>query len=397
MSGPLEGLKVLDIATIVAGPFAASLLADYGADVVKVELPGVGDGMRGFPPFKEGKSLWWKATNRNKRLLTLDIRKPEGREIFKKMLPEFDVLVENFRPGTLESWGLSRETLWALQPRLVILRVTGFGQDGPYRERPGFARIFEAMGGLAYISGESAREPIHAGYPIGDPLGGVFGAVGVLAALWRIAKDPQAKGEEIDLALTEAVFRLLEILPAEYDQLGVVRERAGNANKYSAPSGVYRTLDGRYVSMAGSTQPIFEANASAIGRTDLISHPDYVKNADRVKNAAEIEAIFREWMSRHTCDEVLSAFEQAGGAIAPVYSMDQIAQDPQFAHRQMMVAAQDCDFGTVCLPNVVPRFSGNPGEVRHTAGNMGEANQDIYRALGYSADELETLRAMKVI
>ncbi|WFU76315.1 CaiB/BaiF CoA-transferase family protein [Bradyrhizobium sp. CB2312] len=192
MAGPLEGLKVLDIATIIAAPFAATLLADYGADVLKIEMPGHGDGVRSFPPFKDCKPLWWKAANRNKKFATLDLRTPDGLALFKRLLPRFDVLIENFRPGTLDRWGLSREVLWSIQPRLVILRATAFGQDGPYRERPGFARIFEAMGGLTYITGEREGEPTHPGYPIGDSIGGLFGAVGVLAALWKRARDPEA-------------------------------------------------------------------------------------------------------------------------------------------------------------------------------------------------------------
>ena len=209
-AGPLRGLKVLDIATILAAPSCATLLADYGAEVVKLELPGVGDGARDFPPFKDGKSLWWKAINRNKQFITLDVRLPEGLALFKRLIADFDVLVENFRPGTLERWGLSREVLWELQPRLVILRATGFGQTGPYRDRPGFARVFEAMGGLTYLTGEADGEPMHGGYPLGDAIGGLFGAIGVLAALFRRVADPLAPGEEIDLSLTEATFRLLD-------------------------------------------------------------------------------------------------------------------------------------------------------------------------------------------
>lgn len=397
MSGPLEGLKVLDIATIIAGPFAASLLADYGADVTKIELPGSGDGMRDFPPFKEGRSLWWKVTNRGKNLVTLDMRKPEGLALFKQMLPEFDVLVENFRPGTLDAWGLSRDVLWSIQPRLVILRVTGFGQDGPYASRPGFARIFEAMSGLTYITGHADSEPLHMAYPLADPIGGVFGAAGVLAALWKLGRDPHAKGEEIDLAMTEATLRLLEVLPVEYDQLGYVRERAGNGNIYSAPANVYRTKDARYVSLAGSTQAIFAANVRAIGREDLLSDPRYGSNAERVRNGASIDLVFKEWVARHTCDEVLAAFESAGGAIAPVYSIEQIYEDPQFRHRKTIVPVPDSDFGTVDMPNVVPRFMQTPGEIRHSAGALGEDNDRIYGGLNYSADALDELRRKKVI
>lgn len=273
MAGPLTGLRVLDIATIIAGPSAASLLADYGADVLKAELPGAGDGARGFPPHKNGKALWWKVTNRGKRFITLDLRKPEGAALLLRLLPRFDVLVENFRPGTLDRWGLDARTLWQAQPRLVILRVSGFGQTGPYRNRPGFARVFEAMGGLTHLTGQADGEPMHAGYPVADNVGGLFGAVGVLAALWRRARDPAAPGEEIDLSLLESTFKLLEFLPIEYQQLGVVRQRSGNASQYSAPAALYLTQDHHWVSLSGSTDALFAANCRAIGSVDLLDDP----------------------------------------------------------------------------------------------------------------------------
>ena len=282
MNGPLTGLRVLDIATIIAAPSAAALLADYGASVVKAELPGAGDGMRDFPPHKDGKPLWWKVTNRGKRLITLDLRKPEGAALLLRMLPQFDVLIENFRPGTLDRWGLTKEALWQAQPSLVILRTTGFGQSGPYRDRPGFARLFEAMGGLTYISGEAQGAPMHCGYPLADNVGGLFGAVGVLAALWRRARNPQAPGEEIDLSLTEATLKLLEFLPIQHEQLGTVYQRSGNANQYSAPAAVYRTADGQWVSLSGSTNAMFANNCRAIGRPELIDEPCFANNRGRV-------------------------------------------------------------------------------------------------------------------
>lgn len=246
-SGPLAGLKVLDIATIIAGPMAGSLLADFGAEVVKLELPGLGDGLRGFPPFKDGKPLWWKVTNRGKRHGTLDLRKPEGVRLFLDLVAQSDVLIENFRPGTLDRWGLDIAPLWAANPKLVVLRVSGFGQTGPMATQPGFARIFEAMGGLTHITGDPDRPPVHTGYPLADSVGGLFGAFAICAALLKVARSDRDEGEEIDLALTEAMFRVLESLAIEYDQLGAVRERVGNKNTYSAPSDVYMTADKRYV------------------------------------------------------------------------------------------------------------------------------------------------------
>ena len=395
--GPLAGLRVLDIATIVAAPSAAALLGDYGAEVVKLELPA-GDGARGFPPHKDGKALWWKVTNRNKKFATLDLRKPEGIAVLKRLLPQFDVLVENFRPGTLDRWGLSREVLWSLQPRLVILRATGFGQTGPYRDRPGFARIFEAMGGLTYITGEPGGEPMHAGYPIGDAVGGVFGALGIMTALWKRAKDPTLPGEEIDLSMTEATLKLLDFLAIEHDQLGVVRERSGNANQYSAPAAVYKTADGRWVTLAGSTNALYANNCRAIGRPELIDDPRFANNAQRVTFAAELNAIFSAWCAAHTLAQVLEAFERAQGTIAPIYSIDQVFADPQMQAREAITSVPDADFGSVRMQNVVPRFVNDPGGVRNTGGAIGQDNAEIYgRWLGMDAAEQQKLKDAGVI
>jgi crotonobetainyl-CoA:carnitine CoA-transferase CaiB-like acyl-CoA transferase len=396
--GPLAGLRVLDIATIIAAPLAATLLADYGADVLKIEMPGRGDGVRTFPPFKDGQPLWWKTANRNKKFATLDLRTPEGVALFRRMLPRFDVLIENFRPGTLDRWGLTKEVLWSIQPRLVILRATAFGQSGPYRSRPGFARIFEAMGGLTYLTGEADGEPTHPGYPIGDAIGGLFGAMGVLAALWKRARDPAAPGEEIDLALTEAVFRLLDVLPIEFDQLGFVRGRIGNANGYSAPAAVFRTRDARWVTLAGSTNVLYAANCRAIDRPDLIDDPRFASNDQRVKHAAELNGIFSAWCAAHTLDAVLAAFAAAEGTIAPIYAIDQIADDPQARAREMITRVPDRDFGSVAMANVVPRFTVDPARLRHAAGSVGQDNAEVYQGwLGLSPAQLETLCRMKVI
>ena len=398
MGGPLTGLQVLDIATIIAAPTCATLLADYGADVVKLELPGRGDGARDFPPFKDGKSLWWKAINRNKKFITLDLRLPQGLALFKRMIGRYDVLVENFRPGTLDRWGLTREVLWELQPRLVILRATGFGQTGPYRDRPGFARLFEAMGGLTYITGEPDGEPMHSGYPVGDAVGGLFGAIGVLAALCRRIKEPDAPGEEIDLSMTEAMLRMLDFLPIEHDQLGTVRERSGNASQYSAPAAVYSSRDGRYVSLSGSTNTLFAANARAIDRPDLPLDPRYSTNSARVERSAELNALFATWMRNHDLQDILDAFERVGGTIAPVYSIDQIFNDPQMLARQAIVSVPDADFGSVRLQNVVPRFVENPGQVLSTAGALGQHNHDFYvEQMGLSEAELQLLREQAVV
>ncbi len=397
MGGPLEGVRILDLATIIAGPFAATLLADYGADVVKAELPGVGDGLRSLPPIKDGKSLLWKVVNRNKRFISLDIRKPEGLAIFKRLLGDFDVLIENFRPGTLDKWGLTKEVLWKINPRLVILRATAFGQTGPYASRPGLARTFEAMGGLAYISGDPAGKPMHPGYPIGDAVGGLFGALSVVSALLKRKGNEAAKGEEIDLSLTEATLRLLDFLVIEYDQLGKIRERAGNATQYSAPTDVYKSMDGHWVSLTGGVNSIFANNCRAIGREDLIDDPRFRTNELRVKNAAAVERIFEDWCQKHSLQEILERFTLAGGTISPVYSVDQIIADPQMIDREAIVTVSDDDFGKVRMQGIVPRFIEDPVSVRSTGRSIGENNAEIYEAIGLGVDARKQLASDGVI
>lgn len=396
--GPLKGLRVLDIATIIAGPMAGTLMADFGAEVVKLELPGLGDGLRGFPPFKEGKSLWWKVTNRGKLFGTLDLRLPAGKALFLRMVSQSDVVIENFRPGTLERWGLDIETLWKANPRLVVLRLSGFGQDGPNARLPGFARIFEAVGGLTGISGSEDLPPMHTGYPIGDPIGGLFGAFAIMAALWRVAQGEREKGEEIDLSLTEAILRIIEVLAIEYDQLGDVRQRSGNRNQYSAPSDVYLTADKRYVSLAGSTNRTFANNCRAIGRPELPEDPRFATNAARVAHAGELDRIFGGWIGARTQEEVVGAFRAASGTLAPIYSIDQIFQDPQFRAREAIVPVADEDFGAVRMPGLVPRFRRNPGRIRWSAKGVAADNDYIYKTIvGLTDDEIATYRADKVI
>ncbi|MBR9865008.1 MAG: CoA transferase [Rhodobacteraceae bacterium] len=397
-SGPLSGLRILDIATIIAGPMAGSLMADFGADVVKLELPGVGDGLRGFPPFKENKSLWWKVTNRGKRHGTLDLRKPDGAKLFLDLVAQSDVLIENFRPGTLARWGLDIETLWKANPKLVVLRVSGYGQDGPNATQPGFARIFEAMGGLTHITGDPDRAPVHTGYPLADSIGGIFGAFSICAALLKVKLSGKEEGEEIDLALTEAVLRTLESLAIEYDQLGDVRERVGNKNTYSAPSDVYMTADKRYVSLAGSTNRTFRYNASAIGQPELVDDERFATNAARVAHTAELDRIFGGWIASHTLEEVLAAFHKANGTIAPIYSIDQIFEDAQFKARKAIVPVADEDFGEVRMQGLVPRFRNAPGEIRWAAKSLGADNDYIYnRLLNLTEQEIEKYREQGIL
>ena len=398
MSGPLQEIRILDISTLIAAPLAGTLLADYGAEVVKVELTDLGDGLRSFPPFKDGRSLWWKVANRNKRLVSLDLRKEEGVELFLGMLPKFDVLLENFRPGTLERWGLSKERLWAVNPNLVILRATAFGQTGPYKNKPGFARIFEAMSGLTYMTGDPDRTPMHNGYPIGDAVGGLFAATSVLASLLGIAKGTVKGGEEIDLSLTEATFRLLDFQTIQYDQLDEEPERQGNASHYSAPANVFRTSDGHFISLSGSTDAVFKRNSRAIERPELGEMSQFASNKARSQNQHEIEVIFKEWLESHTQAEAVEAFEREGGSLAPILSIGQIFEDPQFAARETIIPVPDDDFGEVRMQNVVPKFTNNPGVVRHSAGELGQDNASVYgEYLGLTEADLADLVERKVI
>ncbi|WP_420392644.1 CaiB/BaiF CoA transferase family protein [Acuticoccus sp.] len=378
-TGPLAGLRVLDISTIIAAPFAATLLADYGADVVKVELPGEGDGLRHFPPFKDGRSLWWKTTNRGKRFVALDLRTPDGAATFRRMVRDFDVVIENFRPGTLERWGLGPDVLIGENPSLVLARVTGFGQDGPAAQRPGFARLFEAMSGLTHITGEADGPPMHSGYPMGDAIGGLFAAMSVAVALVSVANDPERHGQVIDLSLTEAMFRLLDSQTIGYGEVGWIPQRTGNANQYSAPSDVYPTRDGKHVSLSGSTNATFRRNLAAIGRPDLATDRRFADNKVRVENTGALDAVFREYFATHDFDEIVASFAREGGTLAPILSIDMIYEDPQFRARGAIVDVPDDDFGTVKMQGVVPRFSRSRCAVTGSGGALGRDTDEVLK------------------
>lgn len=396
-AGPLKGLRILDISTVVAGPFAAGLLGDYGAEIVKVEMPGVGDSLRALAPHKDGVPLWWKVTNRNKKGVTLDLRLPEGRDLFARLVADADVLVENFRPGTLDGWGITRAWLQGLNPRITILRVTGFGQDGPYAGRPGFARIFEAMSGFTQICGEEDGRPLHLGYPISDAVAGLFGALGILAALHDLARHPERRGQEIDCSATEAMMRTLEFLAIEYDQLGAVRTRSGNRSQYAAPGNVYRTADDKWASIAASTQSIFVRLCAALDLKHLLEDPRFALNPARVKNYRELDEIVGGAIGRLTLAELRETFTRHEVGFSPIYDIADVFSDPQFAARQAIVSVPDGELGSVRMQGVVPRFSETPGAVRHAGPAMGQHNEEVYGGLGLSATEIAALRARKVI
>lgn len=396
-AGPLAGLRILDISTVVAGPFAAGLLGDYGAEIVKVEMPGIGDSLRALAPHKAGVPLWWKVTNRNKKGVTLDLRLEDGRTLFGRLVAEADVLVENFRPGTLDGWGITRAWLQGINPRLTILRVTGFGQDGPYAGRPGFARIFEAMSGFTQICGEEDGRPLHLGYPISDAIAGLFGAVGILAALHDLARNPERRGQEIDCSATEAMLRTMEFLAIEYDQLGAVRTRSGNRSQYAAPGNVYRTADDKWASIAASTQSIFTRLCAALGLKHLLDDPRFATNPARVKNHRELDGIVGAAIGKLTLAELRDTFTRHEVGFSPIYDIVDVFEDPQFKARGAIVSVPDRELGSLRMQGVVPRFSETPGRVRTAGPAIGQHNEEVYGGLGLSVAEIAALRDRKVI
>ncbi|NYT36077.1 CoA transferase [Allopusillimonas soli] len=396
-AGPLNGLRVLDMSTVYAGPFAATLLGDLGAEVLKVEQPGQGDSLRGLPPYKDGVPLWWKVTNRNKRGVTIDFHRQEGLDLLAKLLPRYDVLVENFRPGKLDSWGITKAWIHDINPELTILRVTGFGQTGPYSHRPGFARVFEAMTGFTNICGEADGPPLHLGFPIADAVAGLFGAVGILAALYQRHANGALKGEEIDCSLMESMFRIMEFLPIEYDQLGIVRQRSGSFSQYAAPGNIYRTRDGKWASIAASTQSIFERLCRALGRSELIADERFLTNPMRVAHRQEIDEIIRDEISKHSIASLCDILDEHEVGFSPIYDIADIFQDPHFAARQALVAVPDDELGTVRMQNVAPVFSNSPGAVRHAGPYIGQHNDEVFASLGLSQEEITSLRESGVI
>jgi crotonobetainyl-CoA:carnitine CoA-transferase CaiB-like acyl-CoA transferase len=397
-AGPVLGIKILDISTVIAAPLASTLLADFGAEVIKVEVPVAGDPLRHLPPHKEGIPLWTKVTNRNKRGITIDLRKPEGIDLIEKLIPTQDVLIENFRPGVLSGWGLTKDRLFELNPKLIILRVTGFGQTGPYANQPGFARVFEAMSGFADLCGEPDGPPMFAGFPISDALAGVFGALAITSALYHRERNHSDIGQEIDLSATEAMFRVLDFLAIEFDQLGTVRKRNGTRNFYSAPSDVYRTKDGCWISLAVSTPSLFTRLTKAIGQPELVLDDRFNTNAARLKNREEIEGMISQFIENRTSLEVSEIFGKWEVSYSNILNISEIFADRHIIERQAIVSVPDSDFGEVKMQCVVPRFSSTPGRIWRSGPGLGEHNQDVFNSeLGLSKAETNLLKKNGVI
>jgi crotonobetainyl-CoA:carnitine CoA-transferase CaiB-like acyl-CoA transferase len=395
--GVLSGVRILDMATVVAAPFAASLCADLGADVLKLELPDGSDTLRGLAPTQGEHALHWKVTNRGKRGLSLDVRTPEGKAVLLRLLPRFDVLVENFRTGTLDRWGLDLATLHAVNPRLTVLRLTGFGQTGPKARDPGFARIFEAMGGLAHLTGEPGGSPQHINYPMGDMMAGLFGAFSIASALVELRGNPQQPGREIDLSATEVLLRLLETLPVEHERLGVARKRSGPKATYTAPSSIFQSADGHWFTLVAGGNAMFKRLCEAMARPELLQDPRMSEARARTANLEAVNDAVAEWAASLSFEEIARRLKAVDAPFHKVYDIADVLRDEHFRARGAITRLPDPELGSLPAPAVVPRYSGLPQIVHRTGPGVGEHNAEVLGELGLSKDEIAQLRAKGVI
>ena len=394
--GPLTGLRVIELGTLLAGPFCGQLLGDFGAEVIKVEPPGQGDPMRVWGREKaHGKSLWWPVVARNKKAITLDLRQADGQALLKDLVRQSDFLLENFRPGTMEKWGLGWSELSAINPRLVMIRVSGFGQTGPYSRQAGFGAIGEAMGGLRYVVGDPSTPPSRMGISIGDSLAATFACIGALAALHH--RDKTGRGQVVDSAIYEAVLNMMESLVTEYDKAGHVRERTGAILPNVAPSNVYRTSDGM-VLIAANQDTVFSRLAEAMGQPGLATNPKYSSHGARGAHQVELDALVERWTSTLTTRQVLDSMDQFGVPAGLIYRAPDMLEDPHFKARDAIVSVPHPDFGELRMQNVAPRLSETPGAVRSPSPALGQHNDEIYlRVLGLSPERYAELKATKVV
>ena len=396
-AGALSGIRVLDVATFIAAPFCATLLAEFGAEVIKVEIPGRGDPCRQLGQKYNGVGLTWAQEDRNKRGVTCDLRNPKGQEIVKELARHSDVLVENFRPGTMERWNLGYDVLEELNPRLVMVRISAYGQTGPYREKPGFGRVAQAFGGLTYLAGDPDRPPVNPGSPtIADYLAGLFGGFATMVAIEE--RHTSDKGQCIDISLYESVFRILDNLTMAYDKLGIVRERMGTATPNVVPHNHFPTKDGKWVVIACTSDRIFGRLATAMGREEMARDPRYDTGAKRVENREEVDAIVSEWTGSFELKELVPLLDAQEVPVSGINSIADIFKDPHYQARGSIIEIDDVVLGKAKMPGIVPRLSCTPGQVEHLAPALGEHNNDVYGGLlGFSSEKLAELKEEGVI
>ena len=396
MSLPLTGLRVIELGQLIAGPFASKILAEFGADVIKVEPPSGGDPLRGWRLIHEGTSVWWAAHARNKRSLTLDLRTPEGQEIIRQLASDADILIENFRPGAMEKWGLGFKDLHAINPKLIMLRVSGYGQSGPYRDRPGFGVIGEAMGGLRYLSGEPGRPPVRVGVSIGDTLSGLHGVIGVMMAL-RHREQQGGLGQEVDVALYESVFNMMESLLPEYSKFGAVRQPSGASMPGIVPTNAYLCKDGRYALIAGNGDSIYKRLMESIGRPELANDPELANNVGRAANVERIDQAISDFTCQHDLDSVLELMNKAGVPAGKSYYAADIAKDPHYQARDMILEAKLPDGSSVAVPGIVPKLSATPGQITREAPTLGQHTGEILDALGIDSTKQADWKSRGII
>jgi formyl-CoA transferase len=388
---PLAKLKVIEMGQLIAGPFAAKTLGDFGADVIKIEPPNTGDALRKWRLLKDGTSVWWQVQSRNKRSLSLDLKQAEAQEIVRTLITEADVLIENFRPGTLEGWGLDPEKLLELNPRLIVLRISGYGQTGPYRDKPGFGVVAEAMGGLRHLTAEPGRVPVRVGISIGDTLASLHGVIGILLALQE--RHQSGKGQVIDIALYEAVFNCMESLIPEYSAFGEVRQAGGSALPGIAPSNAYLCADGGYVLVAGNGDSIFKRLMNLIGRADLANDPALENNDGRVARVAELDQAIGVWAQTMTTDQALGLLDTVAVPAGKIYTVADIASDPHYKARGNIEHIQMRDGTRLDVPNVLPKLSRTPGSIKTLAPDIGENTDEILQSIGLTETQVASLKA----
>jgi formyl-CoA transferase len=396
MTLPLSGLRVIELGQLIAGPFASKMLGEFGADVIKVEPPETGDPLRSWRMLHDGTSVWWAAHARNKRSITLNLREPEGQDVIRQLAKDADIVIENFRPGALEKWGIGFKDLHAINPKLIMLRVSGYGQTGPYKDRPGFGVIGEAMGGLRYLTGEPGRPPVRTGVSIGDTLSGLHGVIGILLAL-RHREQQGGVGQEVDVALYESVFNMLESVLPEYSKFGAIRQPSGASMPGIAPTNAYLCKDGKYALIAGNGDSIYKRLMEMIGREDLANDPKLARNAGRADHADLIDAAISAYTAQHSLAEVLSAMNAAGVPAGKSYDAADIANDPHYQARDMILNATLADGSVVQVPGIVPKLSKTPGQITRTAPELGQHTTEILESLGISAAQQADWKARGVI